>query len=193
MTISPALFDHRHHFGQGRDVAAREDIFADPGIGGARPVGAADRVQQHDAVIGQQLARLGEELRVIARAHMLEHADRDDAVERSGQRRDSPRARIWQRSARPFCRASSCAAANCSVESVMPSTLAPRSRAISIASPPQPQPISSTLRPGRSKLSLAAMWRFFSRLGDFQRVAVVGEIGAGILPAHVQEQVIEAA
>ena len=41
----------------------------------------ADRVQQHHSVGLQQLAALGEEFVIMLRADMLEHADRDDAVE----------------------------------------------------------------------------------------------------------------
>ena len=54
------------------------------------PFGAADRVQQHHAVVGEQLGAVAEEGVVVADADMLEHADRDDAVEVSPARRDSP-------------------------------------------------------------------------------------------------------
>ena len=37
-------------------------------------------MQQHHAVIGQQIADLMEELAVMRHTHMLEHADGDDAV-----------------------------------------------------------------------------------------------------------------
>ena len=39
-------------------------------------------MQQHDAVVGEQLRALAEERVVVIDADMLEHADRDDAVER---------------------------------------------------------------------------------------------------------------
>ena len=52
-----------------------------PRVGCARRLHAADGVQQHDSVVGQQLLHFGEELPVVRRAHMLEHAHRDDAVE----------------------------------------------------------------------------------------------------------------
>ena len=38
-------------------------------------------MQQHHAVVGQQLGAFAEERIVVADADMLEHADRDDAVE----------------------------------------------------------------------------------------------------------------
>ncbi len=41
----------------------------------------ADRVEQHDAVVGEQRADLAEELRIVRHADVLEHADRNDAVE----------------------------------------------------------------------------------------------------------------
>ena len=40
-------------------------------------------MQHHDAVVGEQLRALAEERVVMIDADMLEHADRDDAVERS--------------------------------------------------------------------------------------------------------------
>src|SRR6202166_2785273 len=73
--------DGRQHFGQRRDVAAREDVFGDPGIGDAGRAAAADRVQQRDAIVGEKLRPFAEEDIVKADADMLEHADRYDAVE----------------------------------------------------------------------------------------------------------------
>ena len=74
------LLDRRQHLRQGRGVAAGEDVFAQPGVGAARRLHAADRMQQHDAVVGQKLLHLGEVFDVVRRADMLEHADRDDAI-----------------------------------------------------------------------------------------------------------------
>ena len=48
-----------------------------------RPFRAADRMQQHHAVVGEQLGAFAEEGVVVIDADMLEHADRNDAVERS--------------------------------------------------------------------------------------------------------------
>src|SRR5262249_33477080 len=64
--------------------AAGEDVFAQPRVGRARRRRAADRVEQGDSVVGQQLLHLAEERAVVARADMLEHADRDDAVVAAG-------------------------------------------------------------------------------------------------------------
>ena len=46
---------------------------------------AADRMQHHDAVRLQQRRAFVEEGAVVVDADMLEHADRDDAVEALGQ------------------------------------------------------------------------------------------------------------
>ena len=70
--------------GQGRRIAAREDVLAQPGVGRARSVHAADRVQQGDPVGRQELAQPAEIGRVLVDPDMLEHADRDDAVVASG-------------------------------------------------------------------------------------------------------------
>jgi len=61
-----------HHLGQRRRVAAREDILLQPGVGAARAVHGADRMQQGDAVIRQQVLQLLEELAVVRHADMLE-------------------------------------------------------------------------------------------------------------------------
>lgn len=73
--------DMRHHLRQRRDVAAGEDVLADEGVGGGRRRGAADGVQQHHPVRLQQRGAFVEEGAVLGDADMLEHADRDDAVE----------------------------------------------------------------------------------------------------------------
>jgi hypothetical protein len=73
--------DRRQHFGQGRDVAAREDIFVDPRMGDSRALRAFDRMQHHDAVVGE-CPRAGAEEAVVERgADMREHANRDDAID----------------------------------------------------------------------------------------------------------------
>ena len=73
--------DRGQHLRQRRDVAAGEDVLGDPGVGDVRPLRAADRMQQHDAVVGQQLGALAEKGVVEHQADVLEHADRNDAVE----------------------------------------------------------------------------------------------------------------
>ena len=69
-----------HDFRQRGTIAAGEDVFANPRIGRAGPVHAADRVQQRNPVRLQQRIQLVEEHAVLIDADMLEHANRDDAV-----------------------------------------------------------------------------------------------------------------
>ena len=75
------LLDGREHLGQGRRVGAGEDVLAKPRARRARRAHVADGVQEHDAVVVEERVDPGEELRVVADADVLEHADRDDAVE----------------------------------------------------------------------------------------------------------------
>ncbi len=75
------LLDPGQHLGQRRAVAAGEDVLPKPGIGVARPVAPADRMQQGGTRGFQQLFDLAEEFRVMLDPDMLEHADRDDPVE----------------------------------------------------------------------------------------------------------------
>ena len=124
VTSRPARSIAGHHLRQGRDVAAGEDVFGDPRIGDAGAFRAADRVQQHHAVVGEQFGALAEERVVVTDADMLEHADRDDAVETL---RDV--AVVLQgnstRPPSPFSSARLRASASCSSESVTPVTSAP--------------------------------------------------------------------
>ena len=76
----PRPLGMRHDLGQGRRIAARENVFAQPRICRAGPVHAADRMQQRHPVRRQQLAQFAEKHRILVDADMLEHADRDDAV-----------------------------------------------------------------------------------------------------------------
>ena len=70
--------------------------------------------------------------------------------------------------------------------------MAPYSRARVSAGPPQPQPMSRTDRPGRSKQSLAAMWRFFAACASSRVSVPLAKIRAGILPVPIQEQAVQA-
>ena len=79
--VQAGALDSRQHLGKAWNVAAREDVFPDPGIGRAGNVVAPDRVEQHHSVIIELAARGGEKFVVAADADMFEHADRDDAVE----------------------------------------------------------------------------------------------------------------
>jgi hypothetical protein len=76
--------DCRHYFGERWNVAAREDVFGDPSIGEAGPMRSADCGQHHDAVVGEKLGTFGKESIIEIDADMFEHADRDDAVEGTG-------------------------------------------------------------------------------------------------------------
>ena len=53
-------------------------------------LGAADGVDQRHAVVGQQVAHLAEVGGVVVDADVLEHADRDDAVEAARRPCGSP-------------------------------------------------------------------------------------------------------
>ena len=81
VTSSPARSIGGQHFRQRGNVAAGEDVLRDPGVGDRGSFRPADRMQQHHAVVGEQVMALAEESVVVADADMLEHADRDDPVE----------------------------------------------------------------------------------------------------------------
>ena len=77
------LLDDREDLRQGRGIGAGEDVLAQPRACGAGRAHLADGMQHHQPVIVEQRVDLGEELAVMMHAHMLEHADRHDAVELS--------------------------------------------------------------------------------------------------------------
>ena len=75
-----AFLDDGQNLAQRRAIAAGEDVFRDPGIGHAGPCGAADGVDQPDAVRRQRIAHRAEEGVVMPDADMFEHADRHDTI-----------------------------------------------------------------------------------------------------------------
>src|SRR5271163_2466618 len=79
----PRSLDRGHHFRNAGDVAAREDVFLNPGVGITGRVATSDRMQQHHAIVFQQAPHMSEIFIVAGGADMLEHTDRDDAVERA--------------------------------------------------------------------------------------------------------------
>src|SRR5262245_8968390 len=74
-------FDRGGKFRECWLVASWEDVTPNPGIGLTRAIPASDRVEQYDAVIRQQVTAFAKERRVVLLADVLEHSDRDDAVE----------------------------------------------------------------------------------------------------------------
>ena len=124
--LQPDLVDHRQHLRHRRDVAAGEDVLLDPGVGVARAVEAADRVEHHDAVRREQVAAGVEKGAVVADADMLEHADRDDAVERPVDLAIVAEKKAHAVGEAALARARRFDTANCSSDSVTPVTSAPQ-------------------------------------------------------------------
>jgi hypothetical protein len=73
--------NHGSKFGQCRRVTPRKDVAPHPGIGFGWTIPAPDRVEQHHAIVREQVAAFAEERIVMARANVFEHSDRDDAIE----------------------------------------------------------------------------------------------------------------
>ena len=137
------LLNHRDDFRERRRIAAREDVFSQPRVGRAWSATTPDRVQDGNPVLGQELGDLAHELGVMLGADMLEHADRDDAIEAAGLITV-----VTQRELDPVCQARLLRALlltlSCSSESVMPCTWQPEVWARCSASPPHPEPMSRT-------------------------------------------------
>src|SRR5262249_7262524 len=77
----PRTLDGRHHLGEGWDIAAREDVLGDEWVGGGGWLGAADGMDQGDAIVGEQIAYPAAVGAVVVHADMFEHAHRHDALE----------------------------------------------------------------------------------------------------------------
>lgn len=76
--------DGAGNLGEGRNIAAEENIFANPGIGPSWPPAAANGVEKGDTVGGEPVARLGEETAVVVDADVLEHPHRYDPIVGAG-------------------------------------------------------------------------------------------------------------
>ena len=165
--------------------------FLQPGARRAGRAHVADRVQQHDAVVGHQRVHLGEELAVVVHADVLEHADRDDAVEAVRRPRGSRAARSGRGRTGPAARAFSLESACCSFDSVTPVTsTSSMRREIERQIAPAAADIEDLAGPA-SRLSLAAIRRSLFCCACSERLVVVEEIGAGILHALVEEELVE--
>src|SRR6185369_2034393 len=79
--IEAIILHARQDFRKRRNVAAWKDILVDPGTGGTRPARSIDRMEHADAVVPKEFAAFGEELVEVPKPDVLEHSDRDDAVE----------------------------------------------------------------------------------------------------------------
>ena len=74
-------FDRGDDLGDGGDITARKYVPGDPGAGHVGAGRAADRMQDHHAVIAEKLGASPKKPLVETNADMLEHADRHDPVE----------------------------------------------------------------------------------------------------------------
>ena len=77
----PHLLAGRGHLRNRRQVVTGKDIFVGERVRRRRLAKLADSVEQHHAAGFQQFTALGEEFVIVGGSDMLEHADRDDAVE----------------------------------------------------------------------------------------------------------------
>src|SRR6516225_4957253 len=62
--------DDRQYLRQSGYIAARKYVFGDPGIGDARRIAAANRMQERDAVVGQELGDGGSLRPIVCRSAM---------------------------------------------------------------------------------------------------------------------------
>ena len=122
---------------------------------------------------------------------MLEHADRDDAIEALVQSRGSPQLEAATRSATPAAFARSTASACCSFDSVTPEHVArPRSARDRSRAHPSRSRCRAPAAPA-CRSSLAAISRHLLRCGCLERIVVMLEVGARVEQPLVQEQAVE--
>ena len=161
------------------------------GLVAAGAVGAADGVDQRDAVVGEELRNRAEERPVVRRRRHARtcrprrcgrSARRSRGSRRGGSARDR-RGRAWRARVRDTL--------SCSSESVMPITSAP-ARLRKIERQARPSPSRCRARAGRAR---ERAWR---RCGASWRAAPVdrgrrrAEVGAGILPVGIEEELVNA-
>ena len=68
-------------FRKRRNIAAWKDLLASEGVSRARPADATDGVDQHDAIIFEQIRGGPEKGFKLRTSDMFEHPDRNDPVE----------------------------------------------------------------------------------------------------------------
>jgi hypothetical protein len=66
---------------EGRDVTPREDVLLYPAACHRRAQHPTDRMDHREAIHGEKARNDVEKIRIIWHANMLEHADRDYAIE----------------------------------------------------------------------------------------------------------------
>src|SRR3546814_16485868 len=76
--------DRREGFGQGRAVAAGEDVLAQPLVRAAGRLHPADGMDQGDAVVDEQFLTLREAPPTVEDADQPEHADRNPGAVEAG-------------------------------------------------------------------------------------------------------------
>ena len=162
------------------------------GLVAARPVAAPDRVQQRHAVRLQAARHDVEERAVVHHADMLEHADRDDAVEPLGHRavvQQLERHAVRQplgRGARPRLGQLLGREGDAGDARAMLARQGQR----------QPAPAAADVQHVQVRPVQAQLGGDVPLLGGLrllQRLVAAREIGAGVLPVAVQEQAVEAA
>ena len=162
-----------------------------PGVGRAGRLHAADRVQHHDAVVLQQLLHLAEVLDVVGDADMLEHADRDDAVVAVGLL-----AIVEQLEAHPVGEAALQRAAARDVVLLLRQGDAGHVDAVLLAeeqahAAPARADVEHLLAGHQQHLRGDVL--LLVELGLLERLVAVLEVGAGILPVAVEEEIVELA
>ena len=185
----PRALDRRQHFGQRRDVAAGEDVFRDPRIGDdgtlLRPIECSSITPSS----ASKTRAFAEESVVEADADMLEHADRDDAVELALDVAVVDQAEL-DVLRRLRSRARAARRASCSSDSVMPVTRAPQTR----RDRAQGRPSRSRCRARCGRVTEASpRVPFLGELGVVERLVRALEIGAAVLLVGVEEQRVEPA
>ena len=187
-----------HHLGllaRGNDlrqrgiIAAWEDIFQGEGVGFSRHAEPSDGVEQHDPIVGEQLAAFVEEYVILRHADMLEHPDRHDPVESSFER-----AIIDQFEPHPVRDAGRLGARPGHPELFLGQGDAEH---VDVGDPVQierhPAPAAADVEHPlpRLQMEFRGDMRLLVGLRLIEAVRRIGEIGAAILAVDVEEEVVE--
>ena len=191
VTKRPAPFDRRQHLRQARDIAARENVFPDPGVGRAGHGVAPDRVQQHHAVVLEQAADVAGNIRRnrltptcsnMPTETMRSKVSLDVAIVLQAK---IERARRSPSLARPLRRHGELLLRQRDAGDLRARRRGEIERHAAEA--------AADVERGCALVdsSLAAIWRFLASLGLLERLPGMLEIGAGILPVGVEEEIVE--
>ncbi len=177
--LQPAVLHGGDGLRQARDPAAREDVLADVELGVAH-ANVADEVQHAQPAGLEEIGVRLDHFAQLVAAGVLEHADGNDLVELGVHFAEIGLAHLELVGQAP-CAGDlrSRSHSTCSVVVFTPHTRTPQCSQARNMKPPKPQPMSTTLSPGLSRILLHT-WSILLRWASSTRARARLPVAAGV-------------